>query len=48
MITKTPLWKQIRLEMKEITRSEKITAAIMKRIKEIENENHKVSTTGHH
>jgi hypothetical protein len=38
MITKNPLWKQICSELKKIPRSEKITAAVMKRIRELESE----------
>jgi hypothetical protein len=35
MITKTKFWEKIRKELKEVERSKKFTADIMKRIKEI-------------
>lgn len=44
MITKNPIWKQIRLGLKEHVRSEKLTADIMRRIKELKNEDNQVNT----
>lgn len=35
MITKTKFWKKIQEELKEAERSKKFTAEIMKRIKEV-------------
>jgi hypothetical protein len=45
MITKNPIWKQIRLGLKEHVRSEKLTADIMRRIKELKDEDNQVTTT---
>ncbi len=40
MITKTNFWKSIQKELKELEQSKKFTAEIMKRIKDIpQNEN---------
>ncbi len=40
MITKTNFWKSIRKELKEMEQSKKLTAVIMKKIKDIpQNEN---------
>ena len=45
MITKTKFWKKIKKELKEVERSKSFTAAIMKRIKDIpQNENKKEET----
>ncbi len=44
MITKNPIWKQIRLGLKEHVRSEKRTADIMRRITELKNEDNQVNT----
>ncbi len=35
MITRTEFWKKIQKELKEVNRSKKLTAEIMKRIKGI-------------
>jgi len=43
VITKNTLWKQICLGLKEHARSEIITAAVMKRIRELENEDNQVN-----
>lgn len=43
MITKSPLWKQIRLGLKEHARSEKLTADVMRRIKELRDEDNEVN-----
>ena len=45
MITKNPIWKQIRLGLKEHARSEKLTADVMRRIKELKNEDDQVTAT---
>ena len=34
MITKTKFWKKVQEQLKEVARSKKITAKIMKKIKE--------------
>ncbi len=44
MITKNEFWKQIRSGLKEHARSEKLTAAVMKRIRELKDETNEVST----
>ena len=45
MITKTQFWKTIRHELKEVERSKLFTAEIMKRIKDIpQNEDKKTET----
>lgn len=44
MITKNPIWKQIRLGLKEHVRSEKLTADIMRRIKELKDEDNQINT----
>ena len=45
MITKNVFWKKIQLGLKEHARSEKLTASIMKRIKELGNENNQINHT---
>ena len=41
MITKTKIWKKIKLELKEFERSKVITEQVMKRIKEIRQDENK-------
>lgn len=41
MITKTKFWKLIKKELKNIEQSEKLTAEIMKRIKDIPQDENK-------
>ena len=45
MITKTKFWEKIRKELKEVERSKKFTAEIMKRIKGTPQNENKESTT---
>jgi hypothetical protein len=41
MITKTKIWKKIKLQLKEVERSKSITEQVMKRIKEISQDENK-------
>ena len=41
MITKTKFWKKVQEQFKEVARSKKITAKIMKKIKEIPQDENK-------
>ena len=45
MITKGAYWKRIRLGLLEHARSEKLTASIMKRIKELKDEDNQRNNT---
>ncbi len=43
MITKNELWKKIRLELKQLARSQQITVSVMERIRNLEDENQPIS-----